>query len=240
MIIIIIIIYQASNNHCSNRLAFFVFTFSLALPRRILLSMVSVLRSEMNYHFNNNKKKDNITETAASLFALAFFIVAGTITSTTTMIGLTTTTIIQSAEAYMDPNNLKTEPKAPVVISGDNIYIAWWTDKGTPNTNGEVMFRASNDGGATFGDKMNLSNTTNADSTRAEIAAEGADVVVTWWESNQTSGDTPVARISDDGGQTFGPMLRLGANGTLTSTEEGVAEGETTEEEAVGGAEVAE
>jgi hypothetical protein len=102
------------------------------------------------------------------------------------------------------------------------------------------MFRASNDGGATFGDKMNLSNTPTADSVDAEIAAEGANVIVTWWETNQTS-DVPVARMSTDGGETFGPMLMLGTNGTLTSTEEeGAAGGETTEEEAVGGAEVAE
>jgi hypothetical protein len=65
-------------------------------------------------------------------------------------------------------------------------------------------------------------------------------VAVTWWETNQTSDNTPVARISTDAGETFGPMLRLGANGTLTSAEEGGGEGETTEEEAVGGAEVAE
>jgi hypothetical protein len=194
----------------------------------------------MNYHFNNNnkkKKKNNIIVTAASLFTLAFFIVAGTITaSTTTMIGLTTTTtIIQSAQAYIDPNTFKTE-KAPVVISGDNIYITWWTDKGTPNTNGEVMFRASNDGGATFGNKTNLSNTDTVDSVDAEIAAEGADVIVTWWERNQTS-NIPVARLSTDGGETFGSMLMLATNGTLANTEEGG--GETTEE-AVGGAEVAE
>jgi hypothetical protein len=125
---------------------------------------------------------------------------------------------LQSAEAFIDPNNFKTE-KAPVVISGDNIYIAWWTDKGTPNTNGEVMFRASNDGGATFGDKMNLSNTPNADSVDAEIAAEGATVMVTWWERNQTS-NIPVARMSTDGGETFGAMLRLGMNGTISDTEE--------------------
>jgi hypothetical protein len=100
------------------------------------------------------------------------------------------------------------------------------------------MFRASTDGGATFGDKMNLSNTPDADSTRVEIAGEGDTVVVSWWETNQTS-DIPVARVSNDAGETFGPMLRLGMNGTLTSTtEEGG--GETTEEEAVGGAEVAE
>jgi plastocyanin len=108
-------------------------------------------------------------------------------------------------------------PAAPVVVSGDNIYVAWWTNN-TENGNQEVMFRASNDGGATFGDKMNLSNTPDADSWRVEIAAEGADVIVSWWETNQTS-DTPVARISTDGGETFGPMLRLASNGTISSTE---------------------
>lgn len=42
------------------------------------------------------------------------------------------------------------------------------------------MFRASTDGGATFSDKINLSNTTDTDPWRVEIAAEGADVIVTW------------------------------------------------------------
>src|SRR5919204_192190 len=185
----------------------------------ILLTITFVLGTEME-HLNNNKKNNTIV-TAAKVFSLAT-ILAVAIVGVTIIPPLT-------AQAYMDPNNLKTE-KAPAVISGDNIYIVWWTDKGTPNTNGEVMFRASNDGGATFGDKMNLSNTPNADSVDAEIAAEGATVMVTWWERNQTS-DVPVARISTDGGETFGVMLRLGANGTLTNTEaEGAGEGETTEE----------
>jgi hypothetical protein len=103
------------------------------------------------------------------------------------------------------------------------------------------VFRASTDGEATFSDRINLSDTTDSDSSRVEIAGEGDTVVVSWWETNQTS-DVPVARMSTDGGETFGPMLMLGTNGTLTSTEEeGEAEGggETTEEEAVGGAEVA-
>jgi hypothetical protein len=99
------------------------------------------------------------------------------------------------------------------------------------------MFRASNDGGATFGDTINLSNTTDAHSWRVGIDGDGSDLIVTWWETNQTS-DTPVARISNDGGQTFSPMLRLAANGTISS---GVTTAEEREEgEAVEGAEIAE
>jgi uncharacterized phage infection (PIP) family protein YhgE len=43
---------------------------------------------------------------------------------------------------------------------------------------------------------------------------------------NQTS-DIPVARVSNDAGATFGPMMMLGMNGTLGS---GEAEGATEEE----------
>ena len=102
---------------------------------------------------------------------------------------------------------------APPAITGENVYVTWWTNN-TVNNNDEVLFRASTDGGVTFGDKINLSNTTNADSTRAEITSGADSVVVTWWESNQTS-ETPVMRVSDDNGETFGPTLILAVNGTI-------------------------
>jgi hypothetical protein len=112
-----------------------------------------------------------------------------------------------------------TEPwakaNAPVAITGDNVYVAWWTNQ---SGNEEVMFRASNDKGQTFGDKINLSNTTDADSTRVEIDSDTNSVVVTWWETNKTS-DAPVMKVSNDFGKTFGPMLKLAGNGTIASGE---------------------
>ncbi len=101
--------------------------------------------------------------------------------------------------------------KAPPAITGDNIYVAWWTNK---SGNDEVMFRASTDAGKTFGDKMNLSNTPNANSTRVEIDSDANSVVVTWWETNQTS-DMPVMRISTDNGKTFGDIINLSAKGPI-------------------------
>lgn len=76
------------------------------------------------------------------------------------------------------------------------------------------MFRASPDGGASFADKINLSNSTGAESQDVEIAADGDSVIVTWWERNSTSNE-PVLRISTDSGETFGSLLRLAANGTI-------------------------
>ena len=195
---------------------------------------------DFNY---NKKKKNNSIVTAATFLTLATItmtLVVGTAVTTAPLASLQSA----SAQRFIDSeSNLTVERKlAPVVVSGDNIYIAWWTNN-TANKNEEVMFRASNDGGATFSNKTNLSNTPNADSWRVEIAGEGDNVVVSWWETNQTS-DTPVARISNDAGQTFGPLLRLATNGTISSSTETTtataAGGETVEEEAAGGAEVAE
>lgn len=134
--------------------------------------------------------------------------------------GTTTPISQQQAEAFRaeDGQRIDSATRAPSVISGDNVYVTWWTNK-TANGDGEVMFRASTDGGATFGDKINLSNNTVTNSVDAEIAAEGGNVMVTWWERNSTSNE-PVAKISTDNGQTFGPVLRLATNGTIGEASE--------------------
>jgi hypothetical protein len=67
----------------------------------------------------------------------------------------------------------------------------------------EVVSRASTDRAKTFGDKINLSNTTDADSARLEIDSDENSVVITWWETNQTD-DTPVMKLSNDNCKTFG------------------------------------
>lgn len=87
------------------------------------------------------------------------------------------------------------------------------------------MFRASTDSGQTFADQINLSNTTDAESTRVEIDSDVDSVVVTWWETNQTD-DTPVMRVSNDNGATFGPVLTLVTNGTIGEAAEGEDEGQ--------------
>lgn len=103
--------------------------------------------------------------------------------------------------------------KAMIVASSENIYTVWWLWSNETGTY-EVMFRASVDGGQTFSDKINLSNTTDGESVDAQIAASGNNVFVTWWEQNQTANE-PVMKISNDNGMTFGPLLRLAANGTI-------------------------
>lgn len=101
--------------------------------------------------------------------------------------------------------------------SGENVYVVSWDKK---SGNWEVLLARSTDNGETFEDTINLSNTTNARSDRALIDADGDNVFVTWWETNQTANE-PVMRVSNDNGATFGPMLTLATNGTIGEAEEG-------------------
>jgi hypothetical protein len=109
------------------------------------------------------------------------------------------------------------ERKAPPTITGDNVYVTWWTND-TANHNEEVLFSPFTDGGTSVGDKINLSNMTDSDSWKVEIDSDADSVVVTWWETNATD-ETPVMRISNDNRATFGPLLGLATNGTLSTAE---------------------
>jgi hypothetical protein len=147
-----------------------------------------------------------LTTLATLIGSIIFFVVV--------VVVVVSPATIQRVDSLVDPVNELSRPIAPIAISGDNIYVVWWTDMGTSNNNGELMFRASNDGGRTFGDKVNLSNSSNTDSIDTEIAAEGGNVVVTWWEANQTSIE-PLMRVSNDGGATFGPIIKLTGDGAM-------------------------
>ena len=99
------------------------------------------------------------------------------------------------------------KPDSPSAISGDNVYVAWWTDE-TADNNEEIMFRESTDGGTTFGHEMSLSNTYPPNSWRVQVTGEGPNVLVSM------IGEGPNA------GQTFGPMLMLATNGTIGESTE--------------------
>jgi hypothetical protein len=108
------------------------------------------------------------------------------------------------------PSNFATDLQAPIATSDDSLYVAWWSNK---TGNDEVMFKASTDSGKTFGDKMNLSNSSNSDSQDVQITASANNVYVTWWERNQTMNE-PVMRVSNDNGKTFGEIIKLAGNST--------------------------
>jgi spore coat protein CotH len=104
------------------------------------------------------------------------------------------------------------ESRVTLAVSSDNIYIAWITNR---TGNDQVMFRSSNDAGATFNDKIILSNTTDAKLQDIQVAAGAENVVVIWRQQINATSDEPVARISADNGHTFESVANLASNGTI-------------------------
>jgi len=99
-----------------------------------------------------------------------------------------------------------------VATSGSNVYVASWDKK---SGNWEVFLASSHDNGETFGDTVNISNSTDRRSDAAHIFAGNDNVYLTWWETSKNGTTVPVFRASNDNGQTFGPIFTLSANGTL-------------------------
>jgi hypothetical protein len=122
------------------------------------------------------------------------------------------------ATRELDKNAIEFPPQSRTASSDNNVYIAW-----PSNETGieELMFSVSNDGGVTFQDAINLSNTNQSASVDPEISAQGDGVYVTWWEWDQMGKGQVVMRVSNDNGVTFGPVLNLAANGTIGSSVEG-------------------
>jgi len=88
-----------------------------------------------------------------------------------------------------------------VAASDNNEYVSWW-DNTTGNW--EISFAKSNDGGKTFGDSINISNSSNARSVGARMIAQGNSVYLSWINIDKNTGQKQVLfRESNDNGQTF-------------------------------------
>src|SRR5262245_27649849 len=81
----------------------------------------------------------------------------------------------------------------PVGDSGNNVYVAWVRNK---TGNWEVMFRASDDNGKTFSDKINLSKSPGT-SLDPHIAAYGDNVYVSWHDNKTGNWETYVRTSKD-------------------------------------------
>ena len=68
----------------------------------------------------------------------------------------------------------------PNLIELHNNLFVIWNDNSTKNYN--VMIKRSSDGGITFSQPINLSNTTNSDSINPQLAATANELFVVWQE----------------------------------------------------------
>jgi hypothetical protein len=100
---------------------------------------------------------------------------------------------------------IPTSPTQPPIGSVDSVFVEW-TDSG------QILFRASSDGGQTFGTTQPISDSEGSD---GDITSVGQNIYIVWKSDDVPGGDDEIFfRASTDGGQTFGPILNLSNNPT--------------------------
>jgi hypothetical protein len=89
-------------------------------------------------------------------------------------------------------------------IIGNNVYVVW---RGGVPGNPEIFTAKSTDGGETFSEPKNVSNTAALDSSTPQIAVFGNNVYVVWVDE----GDVFIVK-STDAGATFGEPKNISNN----------------------------
>jgi len=101
-------------------------------------------------------------------------------------------------------NNAGESENPAIATNGSNIFVAW--DDDTPG-NGEIYFRRSVDGGATWQNAKRLTNNEGF-SGYPDIAANGQNVYVVW-QNGDSGNENVYFRKSPDGGATWNAAKRL-------------------------------
>jgi hypothetical protein len=98
-----------------------------------------------------------------------------------------------------------------VATSDDNVYVTW---QDTSTGNLEVLFAASENDAATFGEAINLSNTTDGVSASPQIALSANGTILVVWQDTSPASDIFVSSSVNGGGNFTEPV-------NLSATEDG-------------------
>ncbi len=118
-------------------------------------------------------------------------------------------------QTFSEPDNLSNNTGnsflSKISSEGNNVYVVWRDSTASPDNN-DIFFARSIDGGLTFSEPDNLSNSTGR-SFDLQISSEGNNVYVVWEDDTGTPGipDIFFAR-SIDGGQTFSTPDNISEN----------------------------
>ena len=114
-----------------------------------------------------------------------------------------------------DNEGLSLHPHLVSNEGSNNVYVVWVNNNIQNNIGGDILFKQSTDGGATFGDTINLSNNGEL-SLLPKIAAsqDSNNVYVVWVDNNiqNNIGGDILFKRSTDGGATFGDTINLSNN----------------------------
>jgi len=126
------------------------------------------------------------------------------------------------SQAINMSNNSEFADNARVSAFGNNEYILWMQGK---FNEGEILFKKSSDGGATFGQTIRLSDSNNTSSNPLLLTSDGN--VYTVWTSNETNKANVYSRTSLDDGTTFENVKNL-SQGTFGRSNLAIAGNKST------------
>lgn len=105
-----------------------------------------------------------------------------------------------------------------MAASGTNVYVVGEGKYGGIQGPVGVLYRASRDGGATFSDTVDLSGNDSIDYA-PKVTTSGNYVYVAWSELASDHKNTDlIFRVSSDGGETFGPKIKLNQEKNVQDT----------------------
>jgi ethanolamine utilization microcompartment shell protein EutL len=94
-----------------------------------------------------------------------------------------------------------------MAASGNNVYVFW--SNFVTGSSSDILYKKSTNGGTSFGDTKNLSNTAGS-SREPAVAVSGNNVYVVWRERDSTSGNQEILyRRSTNGGASFSGAVNL-------------------------------
>ena len=114
-----------------------------------------------------------------------------------------------SEQMTLSNNTAKSQDAIEPQVASDksNVYAVW--SQGDFNSNlTDIFFKKSTDGGASFGDTINLSNSFNIHSTLPSLTLLKENVYTAWTEGPLNDGEVYYRR-STDGGVSFGETVNL-------------------------------
>jgi hypothetical protein len=122
---------------------------------------------------------------------------------------------IQTTSNFNISNNTGDSVYPSIAVSGNNTYVVWQDDNfgegvSYDRKNYDILFAKSVDGGRSFKNTTNLSNSIPI-SERPIVTANGNNVYVVWIEDIQNERNI-LFRKSTDGGITFDQTIQLGSS----------------------------